>query len=864
MNKRHTIFTIFLLATFVTGFGAFTSLVDHWNSSIKNEEKVSGAFHAMEFWNMVRAYPEDDIPAEGFINALNQAELISFDKLQFTSFVDPWYAIGPHNTGGRTNAITFNPQNPNTIYAGSASGGLWRSYTAGVGVDAWHYVPTGFPVLGISSISVAPNDSNIIYIGTGEVYNYSGASYGAAYRNMRGTYGIGILKSTDAGQTWNKSLDWAYNSGRGVWSVEINPLNPNTVWAATTEGIYRSFDAGVTWQQVHNIMMGMDLIINPVDTNIVITGHGNFASTGFGIYRTTDGGTTWSHITSGLPTYYEGKIQLDIYKANPSIVYASIGHGFYVNGNNASWLCKSTDAGLNWNIMSQVDYSKWQGWFSHDVAVDQSNPDNLIIIGIEVYKSTNSGSTVVQKSSGGLILGRPPIGGQEGPADYTHSDAHVVTQHPTDMNTYYIGTDGGVFRTTDFGDTYESHNGRLQTTQFYNGTSSSQTDSLKAIGGLQDNSTVIYDGDLAWIRVIGGDGSWTSIDPTNDNIVFASWQNLNMQRSTNGGNNFSTITPPSAGITSFIAPFRTFYGNSAIIYAGRDKIFKSTNLGNNWTATNSNTVLDGNPALAMDISYQNSEKVYVATAPLQTSRGNVFRTTSGGTNWVNITGILPDRFPSDIAVDPLNDEIVYLTFYGFGSGHVFKSTDSGDNWTDISDNLPDVPIPAVIVDPNNNNHVYIGTDMGVYVSTDGGGNWQDFNNGLPDGVQGMDLNICRVNDVLRVMTHGNGAYERKLLSTIVINSNTDPVTVSSYKLEQNYPNPFNPNTTIGFRIYKSGFTTLKVFDVIGNHITTLVERDLQAGEFTVDFDASNLTSGTYFYRLESGSYIESKKMILLR
>ena len=864
MNKDRNNITIFLLISLLIGFWAFSSIIDNRNSSPNNEIRVSGAFNALEFWNMVRAYPEDDIPPDGFGNAYSQAQLISLNKPEYTSLVDPWYTIGPHNTGGRTNAIAFNPQNPNTIYSGSASGGLWRSYTAGVGVDAWHYVSTGFPVLGISSISIAPNDSNLIYIGTGEVYNYSGAGYGAAYRNMRGTYGIGILKSTDGGETWSKSLDWAYNSGSGIWSVEINPLNPNTVWAATTEGIYRSYDAGITWQQVHDVIMGMDLVVNPVDTNIVITGHGNFASTGFGIYRTTDGGASWTHITSGLPSYYEGKIQLDIFKADPNIVYASIGHGFYVNGNNASWLCKSTDAGLNWTVMSQVDYSKWQGWFSHDVAVDQSDPDNLIIVGIEAYKSTNGGSTVVQKSTGGLILGRPPIGGQEGPADYTHSDAHVVVQHPTDMNTYYIGTDGGVFRTTDFGETYESHNGRLQTTQFYNGTSSSQTDSLKAIGGLQDNSTVIYDGDLAWIRVIGGDGSWTSIDPTNDNIVYASWQNLNMVRSTNGGNNFNTITPPSAGITSFIAPYRTYYNNSAVIYAGRDKIFKSTNSGNNWTATNNNQPLDGNPALAMDISYQNSDKVYIATAPVQTSRGNIFITTNGGTDWTNITSTLPDRFPSDIAVDPLNDNVVYLTFYGFGSGHVFKSTNSGNSWTDISDNLPDVPAPAVIVDPNDADHVYIGTDIGVFVSTNGGGNWQDFNDGLPDGVQGMDLNICRVNDVIRVMTHGNGAFERKLLSTIVTNSVTDPVIFGSYSLEQNYPNPFNPITTIGFKVPKPGFTTLKVFDVIGNHVTTLVQKDLPAGEFTFNFDASDLTSGTYLYRLESGRYSETRKMILLK
>ena len=251
--------------------------------------------------------------------------------------------------------------------------------------------------------------------------------------------------------------------------------------------------------QVHNVVMANDLVINPVDTNIVITGNGNFASTGFGIYRTSDGGSTWAHITSGLPNFYEGKIQLDIYNANPNIVYASIGNGFS-SANGASWLCRSMDAGETWTIMTTQDYSKWQGWFSHDVAINQSNPDELIVIGIEIYKSTNGGSTITQQSTPGLILGRPPIGGPEGGPTYVHSDAHDVKQHPTDPNTFYIAADGGVYRTTDFGQTFESLNGRYQTVQFYNGTSSSQQDSLFFIGGLQDNSTVIYDGDLAWIK----------------------------------------------------------------------------------------------------------------------------------------------------------------------------------------------------------------------------------------------------------------------------------------------------------------------------------------------------------------------------
>ncbi len=831
--------------------------------SIQKTKKVSGAFEALQFWNSVRAYPNKDISSHAFYNAYEQMQEVRMNKNFKIESNNQWQPIGPHNTGGRTNSLAFNPQNPNTIYAGSASGGLWRSYTGGVGVDAWYYVPTGFPVLGVSTIAFAPNDSNIIYIGTGEVYNYDGAGYGAAYRNMRGTYGLGILKSTDSGLNWFKCLDWSYNSQKGIWAVKINPLNPNTVFANTTEGVYRSYDGGVSWQKVNSTIMGMDIEINPIDTNIVLSSHGNFGSTGYGIYRSSDAGNTWNQITTGLPTSFQGKILLDIYKANPDIVYASIGHGF-ATGNTASWLCKSSDAGLTWTIVSQTDYSKHQGWFSHDVAVDQSDPNNLIIIGIEVYKSTDGGTTVVQKSTGGLVLGRPPVGGQEGGPDFTHSDAHVVIQHPTNMNTYYIGTDGGIFRTTDFGETFESHNGRFQTTQFYNGTSSSQTDSMKTMGGLQDNSTVIYDGDLAWTRVIGGDGSWTSIDPINDNNMYASWQSLNILKSTNGGNSFSTITPPSSTRTSFIAPFRSFINNHAIIYAGRDKIFKSTNSGSNWTATNGNLSLDGNPAIAMEISYQTSDKVYVATAPFGTARGNIFRTINGGTSWTNVTGILPDRFPSDLAVDPIDDNIVYVTFYGFESGHVFKSTNSGDTWMDISDNLPDIPAPSVIVDPNDVNHVYVGTDIGVFISTSGGGNWQDLNDGLPDAVQAMDLNYTTVNKVIRVMTHGNGAYERKFLSQIVTDINNEPTTLSGFKLEQNYPNPFNPTTNFEFGILVRGFVSLKIYDVLGKEITTLINEELPSGIHKVEFNGSQLTSGTYFYRLKVGNFSESRKMVLLK
>ena len=296
---KTSIILIQIIFSIIISYLVFSTSIPEEDITIKMG-KISGAYEAMQFWNMVRAYPNEDISSDAYFNAYEQMQEIRLSKQFKIKSNNHWQAIGPHNTGGRTNALAFNPQNPNTIYAGSASGGLWRSYTGGVGVDAWHQVPTGFPVLGVSSITFVPNDSNTIYLGTGEVYNYSGAGHGAAYRNLRGTYGIGILKTIDGGQNWFKSLDWSYNSQRGVWAVKLNPLNPNTLFANTTEGVYRSYDAGTSWHQVNNVVMGTDIEINPVDTNIILSAHGNFASPGYGIYRSSDGGNSWNQITAGL------------------------------------------------------------------------------------------------------------------------------------------------------------------------------------------------------------------------------------------------------------------------------------------------------------------------------------------------------------------------------------------------------------------------------------------------------------------------------------------------------------------------------------------------------------------------------------
>ncbi len=759
---------------------------------------TSGAWEALQFWSMQRAFPEKDIPSDKYLREYEQVS----GALNKSNFInnESWESIGPHNIGGRTLALAFNPQNLNTIFAGSASGGIWRSYTGGIGAQAWQIVPTGYPVLGVSAIAIPENDSNTIYIGTGEVYNYQNSYGGVTVRITRGSYGIGILKSTDYGLTWSKSLDWSRDQQRGVEVIRINPINPNTLWAGTTEGTYRSTDAGATWQLINQTIMVTDIIINPSDTNMVWIACGNSGSTGKGIYRTTDNGISWTQLTNGVTSNFNGKILLEIYKANPSTLWASVGLGSQTGAGTR--LLKTTDYGNSWITLSTYDYATYQGWYSHFVGVNQNDPSKIIVGGIDLFKSTNSGTNFTQKSYWYLwYLGQAiPPGEPEGPPDYSHADHHCILYNPANPDIIYFGNDGGVFRTTDGGETFSGCNGGYQTTQFYNYFASSYQDSLIAIGGLQDNATAIYWGTDYWRREIGGDGTSAGIDPANDNIMYGTYQYMSLQKSTDLGHNWSYIAPPGYNV-SFVAPFVIAPSNPQILYAGTDLVYKSTNKGTSWNGTGSGT-FNGDPLLTLSAADNDQNIVYAATAPVSHA-ASVYRTTNGGTNWTNITQNLPDRYPMDIDVKPDDPNTAYIVFSGFGTSHLFKTTDGGSTWTDIGSELPDVPTSAVIIDPDYPDRVYVGNDLGVFVSLDGGDSWQTFSDGLVDAVIVMDLSISPSNRKLRCVTHGSGVFERPLISEpipVELTSFTAVINNDGVLLNWNTSTETNNN---GFEIEKS-------------------------------------------------------------
>lgn len=834
---------LYRLPTLLAFIGSFLFVL-HLHSldgehSTVSKSRRSGAYQALTLWSEARAYPHNDIPANAYYSKYVAARA-SIHPLQRSSLMtDEWRFIGPINFSGRMIGLALNPSNPSTIYAGSASGGLWRSYNGGLDTS-WERIPTGFPVLGVNAIAIDPTDTNVIYIGTGEVYRYHGSVGGTVIRPTRGSYGMGILKTTDNGATWTKSLDWSYNQQRGVQAIRLNPLNPRTIIAATSEGIYRSTNAGATWDSVYGVLMARDIAINPLDTNLILVTAGNFASVGNGIYRSTDGGSTFSLVPNIPP--FNGMARLGMHAANPNIVYAHLADSTSTVGA----LYKTTDFGETWASVSVNSSGDVQGWYSRFLAVHPTNP-NILVLGAQgLWKSTNGGMSFIQISDG-------------------WADFHDFAQHPAQPNTLFIADDGGIWRSINFGDSYTYIGEGLQTSQFYNGFSNSATDSLIAVGQVQDHFRWMYTGSAVWFD--GGypdEVGWTAINPQNDFIMYAGNRNGGaVFKSTDRGMTFlQSSSGISGGLRSWHAPFVLSPSNPSILYFGRSIVFKTINAGVNWTATNGGVAIDVSPPLSMAISATSSDTLIVGTAPLN-ARARVFLTTNGGTSWTNITGNLPDRYPMDLAIDPNDSRVFYIAVGGFGTGHLFKSTDEGNTWTDITGILPDVPATAVAIDPANSNNVYVGTDIGVYVSTDGGTSWNDFNDGLPEALIVADLTISPSNRYLRLASHSNGVFERPLLQTPVGVEEREEL-VSGFWLEQNFPNPFNPSTVIRYTLPAPGYATLIVYDAAGREVATIANGLQQAGEHSITWNADNLPSGVYVCLLTAGHNIEARKMLLLR
>jgi photosystem II stability/assembly factor-like uncharacterized protein len=736
----------------------------HLNKNHKeshNKEERGEAAEAMDYWSLTRTFPDGIFHSNNLQNAFAQREnqLLREDD---AIILPEWQSLGPANIAGRMLCMAFHPTDSLTMWAGSASGGLWKSTTGGNGANAWQRVKIGFPVLGVSAVVVSP-DAKTLFIGTGEVYNVSKTGGGSSVRTQRGSYGIGILKSTDGGVTWSKSLDWSQTDLRGVQKIVLNPSNPNTVFATTTEGVFRSYDAGKNWSLINNTPMAVDFEVAPNDTNRLYTTFGSLNNAQNGIYRSLDGGNTWTQLTEGLPAKYTGKAMIHVVERQPSTLFASI-----ADSERQIGLFKSSDGGNSWNPLNTTDVSAYQGWFAHDVIACPQNPDYVLHVGIDAWFSATGGEGFSQISDWSNI----PYGRTlDVNNNYMHADIHAVYFSPFNPNRTYFLTDGGIYRNDNIQDyfrnvpmKFQQLNGGLQTTQFYANFSNSHQDSLFAMGGMQDNWTAIYDGQPNWYRVIGGDGMNTAIHPQDDNILFGSYQYLNVLRSNDRGSGFFMLdVSHGAGTAVFNAPFEIAPSKPDVMYAGGQRILRSNDAG--ITITESSELIDGdNSVNTIAINPLRENALIVATFPTMRGVAKVFRSTDGTKNFTEAIG-LPNRIFTDIAYHPKDTNTALLTVAGFGSHHLYRTTDGGSTWQPFGSGLPDVPTNTVVFDPIYPQFVYVGNDLGAYYSTDAGATWQPLSTAsFPEACLVMHLSISPKNRKLRAATHGNGVFEIDLLT----------------------------------------------------------------------------------------------------
>ncbi len=878
MKNRSTALIAFILFLSVTLFyflfGNFSSkeiTIDENGkrfppSEKKDPQKPSGIMESMQLMSQIRAFPDNDIPQDKFFAGYEHSKSMpSYDAVYDSP--TQWQSIGPNNIGGRSLCMAFSPTDTATLFMGSASGGLWKSVTGGLGANAWTLIETGYPSLAVSSIAIDSASPQTMYIGTGESYGYQYSQNGLDIRVTRGMYGIGILKTTNGGTSWTKSLDWSYNNQRGVWNVILNPKNRNTVYAATTEGVWKSINAGATWFQVLNYQMAMDMEINPVDTSVLYVSIGNLTNNvpnaNVGIYKSTNAGTSWTKLTGGLPASWTGKTTIELYKGNPDFVYASIANDLSYVG-----YYSSTNAGTSWTLKGTGVGIGNQGWYNNAHLVKANDPNQIVVGTIDLVKSVNGGTSFSTKSnwSAWNTGATPPGQPESSSSNFAHADHHYFISNPLDPNKLYCITDGGLYRSNDFGETYFSCNGGYVTSQFYASFANSMQDSIFCLGGLQDNRSAFYQGTTAWYKTFVGDGFTCAINSQNDNICYTEYSYGAIYRSSNRGVSWSVIGPPGSGNASnycFAAPFISARSNPNVLYAGGTNLYKSTTGSGSWVSVG----ILGAKALSMDASATSSDTVYIGTIPVINSQDAKIYKLAGNTLTDVTNGQLPNRYPTDIHVNPNNSMIVYATFGGFGTGHVYRTTNGGSSWQNISGNLPDIPHQTVCIDPLYQQNIYVGNDLGVYVSTNAGANWFTFATGMPYALV-FDLTVVNTSRNIRATTHGSGIYERDLIENPI---GIEPVSneiPKQFSLSQNYPNPFNPETKIKFSIPSVGTdlraVSLNIFDISGRLVKTILQKNLKPGSYEITFDASGFSSGAYFYRINAGDFTDTKKMILLK
>lgn len=698
------------------------------------------------------------------------------DKLKNLEFRE----IGPAVMGGRIDDFAVVESNPNIVYVGTASGGVWKTTNNGT---TWTPVFDKEGVSTIGDIAIAPSDPAVVWVGTGEPNNRQSSSWGD-----------GIYKSLDAGKTWQRmGLVATHHIGR----IVIHPKNPEVVYAAALghlwgpnpdRGVYKTTDGGKTWNQVLKINddTGVsDIAMDPESPDTLYAAAYERRRTPFGfngggpgsaIYKTTDGGTNWKKLTKGLP--YEnggdtGRIGLDIYRKDPNIVYAIVQHekgGTY----------RSEDKGETWKKMG--DTNPRPSYYSQ-IRIDPTNDLRIWELGAQMYYSEDGGKTFSTQRVKGI-----------------HGDFHAMWIDPADSNHVITGCDGGIHWSYDNGRTWDFLN-IIAIGQYYE-VGLDNEKPYQICGGLQDNGSwcgpsmsLTRDGitNQDWTLMPGGDGFYAEIDNVEPWIVYTESQDGHIsRRDAHTGQQREIMPEAKAG-----EPHYRFQWNSPMavsthdhktIYYGGNYLFKSTDRGDSWTRLGGDLttgvdrnkleifgkVPDKNTLSRHDGVEEYPTITTLSESPLKadvlwvgTDDGNLQVTRDGGKTWKNVESRVPGvpkgTYVSRVLASKYGEGTAYVSFDGHRSDdynvYLFATTDYGENWKAIRNGIPETAgtVHVVREHPRNANLLFAGTEFGLWVSWDRGANWTALKNNLPT-VPVDDIEIQAEQNDLVLATHGRSIW----------------------------------------------------------------------------------------------------------